>query len=119
MNTTLDRGGDTQAGVTYTVIATRYDEVVTPYPHQFLKAGPGAKVRNITLQDVCPLDLSEHISIAYDSNALQLVLNALDPAHAHPVQLRPLGTPHRRLRTPHHWPTLPSTHSRNRSACPQ
>ena len=70
----------------YDAIATRYDEVVTPYRNQFLKAGPGAKVRNITLQDVCPLDLSEHISIAYDSNALQIVLNALDPAHARPVQ---------------------------------
>jgi triacylglycerol esterase/lipase EstA (alpha/beta hydrolase family) len=86
VNTRLDRGGDTRPGVHYTVIATRYDEVVTPYRNQFLKAGPGAKVRNITLQDVCPLDLSEHISIAYDSNALQIVLNALDPAHARPVQ---------------------------------
>ncbi|MFH0519990.1 esterase/lipase family protein [Streptomyces sp. M41] len=86
VNTTLDRGGDTQPGVTYTVIATRYDEVVTPYHHQFLTAGPGAKVRNITLQDVCPQDRSEHISIAYDSNALQLVLNALDPAHPKPLR---------------------------------
>lgn len=85
VHTRLDRGGDTQPGVHYTVIATRYDEVVTPYHNQFLKAGPRAKVRNITLQDVCPQDLSEHISIAYDSNALQIVLNALDPAHAHPV----------------------------------
>ncbi|MFE7276694.1 alpha/beta fold hydrolase [Streptomyces sp. NPDC057623] len=88
VHTTLDRGGDTQPGVTYTVIATRYDEVVTPYRNQFLKAGPKAKVRNITLQDVCPQDLSEHISIAYDSNALQIVLNALDPAHARPVDCR-------------------------------
>ncbi|MFE6618200.1 esterase/lipase family protein [Streptomyces sp. NPDC008086] len=88
VNRRLDRGGDTQPGVDYTVIATRYDEVVTPYTNQFLTAGKGAKVRNITVQDVCPLDLSEHISIAYDSNAMQLVLNALDPAHAEPVDCR-------------------------------
>ncbi|KUO02632.1 esterase/lipase family protein [Streptomyces caeruleatus] len=88
VNRKLDRGGDTQPGVDYTVIATRYDEVVTPYSNQFLTAGPGAKVRNITIQDVCPQDLSEHISIAYDSNAMRLVLNALDPAHAEPVDCR-------------------------------
>ncbi|MFE9449985.1 esterase/lipase family protein [Streptomyces sp. NPDC006739] len=86
VNTTLDRDGDTQPGVDYTVIATRYDEVVTPYQHQFLAAGPGATVRNITIQDICPQDKSEHVSIAYDTNALQLVGNALDPAQAQPVQ---------------------------------
>ncbi|WP_328502421.1 lipase family protein [Streptomyces sp. NBC_00457] len=88
VHTTLDRDGDTQQGVDYTVITTRYDEVVTPYHHQFLKAGPGATVRNILLQEVCPQDRSEHVSIAYDSNALQLVGNALDPAHAQPVSCR-------------------------------
>lgn len=88
VHTTLDRDGDTQPGVDYTVITTRYDEVVTPYHHQFLTAGPGATVRNILLQEVCPQDLSEHVSIAYDSNALQLVGNALDPAHAQPVSCR-------------------------------
>ncbi|MCD9873187.1 esterase/lipase family protein [Streptomyces guryensis] len=86
VNRTLDRDGDTQPGVHYTVIATRYDEVVTPYYHQFLTAGPGAKVDNITLQDICPQDKSEHLSVAADSNALQLVSNALDPAHAQPVR---------------------------------
>ncbi|MFJ9816769.1 esterase/lipase family protein [Streptomyces sp. NPDC101151] len=86
VNTTLDRDGDTQPGVDYTVIATRYDEVVTPYQHQFLTAGPGATVRNVTVQDVCRQDVSEHVSITYDANALQLVGNALDPAHARSVR---------------------------------
>ncbi|WP_229880892.1 esterase/lipase family protein [Streptomyces alanosinicus] len=85
VNTTLDRDGDTQPGVDYTVIATKLDEVVTPYTHQFLKAGPKATVKNITIQDICPRDLSEHVAMAYDSNAAQLVRNALDPAHAKPV----------------------------------
>ena len=86
VNTTLDRDGDTQPGVSYTVIASKFDEVVTPYTHQFLTAGPGATVKNITIQDICRQDLSEHVSIAYDSNAAQLVRNALDPTHAQPVQ---------------------------------
>ncbi|MEU6775546.1 hypothetical protein [Streptomyces sp. NPDC046759] len=86
VNTSLDRDGDTRPGVDYTVVATRYDEVVTPYEHQFLTAGPGATVRNITIQDLCGQDASEHVSITYDSNALQLVRNALDPAHAQPVR---------------------------------
>ncbi|MFJ7071716.1 esterase/lipase family protein [Streptomyces sp. NPDC098781] len=89
MNRKLDRDGDTQPGVHYTVIATRYDEFATPYQNSFLTAGPGATVRNILIQNICPEDLSEHLSLAYDSNAAQLVSNALDPAHARPVRCGP------------------------------
>lgn len=70
---------DTVPGVKYTVIATKFDEVVTPYQSQFL-SGPG--VKNITVQSKCWLDFSDHISIAFDHVALREVLNALDPAHA-------------------------------------
>jgi triacylglycerol esterase/lipase EstA (alpha/beta hydrolase family) len=75
----LNAGGDTIAGVRYTVIETRYDEVVTPYTSAFLW---GANVTNIALQNQCPLDFSEHLSIAFDHIALRDVLNALDPVHA-------------------------------------
>jgi triacylglycerol esterase/lipase EstA (alpha/beta hydrolase family) len=75
----LNGGGDTVPGVSYTVIETRYDEVVTPYTSAFLS---GPNVTNILLQNQCPLDFSEHISISYDHIALRDVLNALDPAHA-------------------------------------
>jgi len=34
-------------------------------------------VQNITLQNQCPQDASDHLSIAYDSNALQDMVNAL------------------------------------------
>ena len=75
---TLNADGDTVAGVTYTVIATRYDVVVTPYSSAFL-SGPG--VTNITVQDGCGLDLTDHLAIIYSRRALRYTLNALDPAH--------------------------------------
>ena len=78
----LNEGGDTQTGVNYTVIATRYDEVVTPYTSQFL-SGPG--VTNITVQDQCAADVAEHVGLIYDPVALNNVYNALDPANARPV----------------------------------
>ncbi|MFG2296100.1 esterase/lipase family protein [Streptomyces sp. NPDC048603] len=75
----LNEGGMTVPGVQYTVIATRYDEVVTPYANAFLPAGP--HVTNITVQDRCALDATDHLEIGYDPVALTHVLNALDPAH--------------------------------------
>ncbi|MFE3524976.1 lipase family alpha/beta hydrolase [Streptomyces sp. NPDC059161] len=78
--------GDTEPGVTYTNIVSRTDVVVTPYAHQVLTAGPGATVRNVLLQNVCPLDLTGHLGSSYDPNVFQLVLDALDPAHAAPVR---------------------------------
>lgn len=65
----------TVAGVKYVDIETKDDEVVTPYTNAFLPAGPN--VQNITLQNQCPQDASDHLSIAYDSNALQDLVNAL------------------------------------------
>ncbi|HEX4776944.1 MAG TPA: alpha/beta fold hydrolase [Acidimicrobiia bacterium] len=78
---TLNGGGDTVPGPLYTVIETKYDEVVTPYTSAFLS---GPHVTNITLQDQCALDYGEHLAIIYDEVALHDVLNALDPAHATP-----------------------------------
>jgi hypothetical protein len=37
------------------------------------------------LQDVCPADLSDHVTVAFDPVVTQLVLNALDPEHAAPI----------------------------------
>ncbi|MFB7273777.1 esterase/lipase family protein [Streptomyces sp. NPDC056244] len=81
--TRLNAGGDTVPGVRYTVIATRYDEVVTPYRTQFLS---GPDVRNVLLQDLCPVDFSEHAAIGLiDRVAFHEVANALDPARATPT----------------------------------
>jgi triacylglycerol esterase/lipase EstA (alpha/beta hydrolase family) len=74
--TSLDQT-PTAAGVNYVVIETADDDVVTPYTNAFLPAG--ANVQNITLQNQCPQDHSDHISIPYDSNALQDMINALGP----------------------------------------
>ncbi|MFD7000699.1 esterase/lipase family protein [Streptomyces mirabilis] len=81
--TKLNAGGDTVPGVHYTVIATKYDEVVTPYRSQFLT---GSDVHNVLLQDLCPVDLSEHAAIGLlDRIAFHEAANALDPAHATPT----------------------------------
>jgi triacylglycerol esterase/lipase EstA (alpha/beta hydrolase family) len=77
-NATLAASGETRPGVTYTVITTRYDEVVTPYRSAFLS---GPNVTNIVIQDGCLTNGAEHVSIAYDRRALTHVLNALDPAN--------------------------------------
>jgi triacylglycerol esterase/lipase EstA (alpha/beta hydrolase family) len=63
--------------VTYTVIESTDDEVVTPYTNAFLPAAPN--VTNITLQQQCPLDATDHLEIAYDPVAMADMLNALDP----------------------------------------
>ncbi|WP_369269221.1 hypothetical protein AB5J55_03485 [Streptomyces sp. R11] len=62
------------------MITTRYDEVVTPYASAYLDAAPN--VTGIKLQDLCPADLTDHVSISYNDLATRLVLNALDPAQA-------------------------------------
>ncbi len=79
----LNSGGDTVAGVDYTVIQTLYDQVVTPYTSAFLS---GSNVRNILLQSQCILDLGDHLSMPYDHIADADVLTALDPLHPrHPL----------------------------------
>lgn len=76
----LNAGGDTVPGVHYTVIATRYDEVVTPYTSQFLS---GSDVHNVLIQNLCSVDLSEHALLGLtDRIVFHEVANALDPAHA-------------------------------------
>ncbi|MFB6624247.1 esterase/lipase family protein [Streptomyces sp. NPDC056374] len=81
--TKLNQGGDTVPGVRYHVIATQYDEVVTPYRSQFLS---GPNVTNVLIQDKCALDLSEHVAIGtVDRVTFHEVENALDPARATPT----------------------------------
>lgn len=81
---TLNAKGDTVPGVDYTAVASRWDEVTNPYDLAFLKAGEGATVRNITLQEGCEQDLSDHLTLMYSPRSASIALNALDPVN-HPA----------------------------------
>jgi triacylglycerol lipase len=77
----LNAGGVAVPGVRYTQIMTQHDELVVPYTNGEI-AGP--KSTNIVVQDQCPIDLADHVSLASDPVVAQDVLNALDPAQAQP-----------------------------------
>ena len=76
-------GGPYLPGITYTNIATRYDEAVVPYTSGLLPGG--RNVRNIVVQQGCSVDYSEHAGLAGSRRASDYVLNALDPEHPRPV----------------------------------
>ena len=73
--TSLNSGDESPGPVSYTQVETRYDEVVTPYTSAFL--APDTDVTNVTLQDTCPDDVSDHLGISHDPIALQWAENAL------------------------------------------
>lgn len=77
----LNDGGDTRPGVEYVAVGSRGDNVVTPTDSTFLTAGPGAKVRNVWVQDGCPALLVDHMTITSAPRANWIVLDALDPAY--------------------------------------
>ena len=72
---TLDDGPIAQPGVAYTVITSRYDELVTPTDTAFVRE-PG--VVNQYVQDFCPFDPVGHIGEAYDPNVWNMVANGLE-----------------------------------------
>ena len=66
----------------YTVVTTTHDEVVTPYQSQALA---GDRATNVILQDKCPSDSFEHVTIVGDPVAIQWTVNALErPGAANP-----------------------------------
>jgi pimeloyl-ACP methyl ester carboxylesterase len=83
----LNAGGETFAGIDYSTIFSRTDEVVTPnldaHGSSALHTGGGTIV-NLAAQEVCPLDLSEHLAMGtYDPVAYAFVRDAID--HAGPA----------------------------------
>jgi hypothetical protein len=76
---TLDDGPIAVPGVAYTILTSRFDEMVTPTSTAFVRE-PG--VVNAYVQDTCPLDPVGHLGEAYDTTVWQMVANALDPPHA-------------------------------------
>ncbi|KAI8597470.1 secreted lipase [Dissophora ornata] len=77
--TKLNTGGDTAPGVIFSNIATKYDEVVTPYATCFQN---DTGITNVLLQDLCALSLNEHLTMVNSLVVLQFVLNQLDPSNA-------------------------------------
>ena len=73
---TLNAGDGTPPPVDYTVIETRYDLVVTPYQSAFL-GGPSNRITNVLLQNSCPGDFADHLTITSDPAAVQWVEDAL------------------------------------------
>jgi triacylglycerol esterase/lipase EstA (alpha/beta hydrolase family) len=74
--TALNSPDETPGDVDYTQVETRNDEVVVPYTSAFL--GASAQSTDILLQDRCPADASEHLSIPMDPQAIAWVLDAFD-----------------------------------------
>lgn len=71
----LNSGDETPGDVSYTSVYTLTDELVQPYSTADLEGGT-----NITVQDVCPGRVVEHIEMIFDASVYGLVLDAL----AHP-----------------------------------
>lgn len=100
--------GAAVAGVQYTTIPTRYDELVVPYTSGILHA---PNVTNHVLQDICPANLDEHVAEAFDPVVAQLIFNGLNPAHAQPVSCSGLP-PAARAGTPKPLGSRPGSHHR-------
>ena len=93
--THLFSGGDTVPGPRYVVIETTHDEIVTPYTNAFLS---GSNVTNITIQNQCPTDPTEHIGLTEDSPALaeraqsaERAARSIVHGHLHRLRVGPLG----------------------------
>lgn len=76
--TALNNPDETPGEVDYTQVVTEYDEVVVPYTSGFL--APDAQSANITLQDRCPANTAEHLTIPTDRQAIAWVLDAFTRA---------------------------------------
>ncbi|KAI1296069.1 hypothetical protein EDD11_007607 [Mortierella claussenii] len=61
----LNAGGDTVPGVQYKFIVSKFDEIVTPYTSGLLK-DKNAMTTNVVLQNLCAVDLSDHITQMID-----------------------------------------------------
>jgi triacylglycerol lipase len=81
----LNAGDQTPAPVSYTVLETNHDEVVTPYQSEFLPTTADGRVVNVLLQDKCPSDATDHVFFPEDKVAIQWMLNAFGrPGSADP-----------------------------------
>jgi hypothetical protein len=85
--TALNAGGETFAGISYTVVYSIEDEVVVPNEpvasSSSLSTGDGA-IANIAVQSICPTDVSDHLAMgSYDPVGYALAIDAF--THAGPA----------------------------------
>jgi hypothetical protein len=79
----LNSGAETFAGIDYTVVYTRFDEVVVPNldaatGSSSLRTGDGT-IANLASQDVCPLNVADHLAMgSYDPVGYAAALDAFD-----------------------------------------
>ena len=83
---------ETFPGISYTEIYTHTDQVVVPNFDDTGSSslhGGGGQITDVAIQDVCPLDLSEHLAIGTMSNtAYALAIDALEhPGPADPSRI--------------------------------
>lgn len=76
--------GDTIPGITYTVISSETDMVLTPIEQTWLKQGPGATVNNVSLQKGCEVDHADHHAMVYDPRAWDYILIGLGEDNVQP-----------------------------------
>jgi hypothetical protein len=87
---------ETFPGISYTVAYTRLDEIVVPNLNEQGSSalhGGGGDISNIAIQQVCPLDVSDHLAIGtYDPVAYALAIDAIShPGPADPSRLAGSG----------------------------
>jgi triacylglycerol esterase/lipase EstA (alpha/beta hydrolase family) len=90
----LNSAAETFAGISYTVIYSRVDEVVVPNfdasGSSSLHTGEGT-IANIAAQQICPADVSEHLAMgSYDPVAYAVALDAF--THAGPARASRIPT---------------------------
>ena len=87
---------ETFAGISYTNVYTRYDEVVKPPESSALHTGDG-RITNVRVQDICQFDFSDHITLALANAAgFALAMDALrrdGPADFAAVRVRGCSQP--------------------------
>ena len=73
---------ETFPGISYTEIYTHSDQIVVPNSDSNGSSslhGGGGQITNVAIQEICPLDLSEHVSVGtVDNVAYALAIDALD-----------------------------------------
>lgn len=77
----LNANGEALPSVKYTVVATRFDEIVTPPERTFLDPSSGS-VNNVWVQDVCPSSTASHLGLTSDPTVASIVESVLDPEYA-------------------------------------